>query len=282
MSEQTLGERLVGAGLNIYNRFADRNKMPTNRRIFMESVVDKSKSPITEGAFKPVELDTLRNLILRKYAPLAPALDKYEKYLVERISDHEKAVREKNKDKIMYPEFAKRYADDINTLRKYKQGVITPDFLEIASGVKDYARYHAMTQSDVRDSFNVQPIFGYEDYGIDMKDARRASAGNDPRAALHTTLGRFKYEVDPKTGDLVVVDKYDFNPPASGITGSALKSQPVTLSSLAMSAEGIGGLYGVIRDYAGRTLPEGSGRDVRIRLNANRLAPPVVNSMIDR
>jgi len=284
----TIAEKLIGAGLRTYDKFADRSTMPTNRRIFMESVVDKSKEPITENSFRPDEMSVLRDLILRKYSQLNPAIDKYEAYLSNALDRHQRAVKAKDKDKIMYPEFATRYEADLDAIRKYKQGVVTPTFLEIASGSQDYVRHHALKRLNMAGGefsptpvFNVQPVFSYEDYGIESGKARTAGAGADPRAALHTTLGKFRYAVDPETNEFVITDQYDFNPPVSGITGSQLKSEPVTLDSVAMTAEGAGSpLYGLIRNYAGRVLPEGSGRDVRIRLN--NLAPVSNNKLLDQ
>ena len=64
----------------------------------------------------------------------------------------------------------------------------------------------------------------------------------DPIGNVQTTLGRFTYSQDAN-GNLVVVDKYDFNPVPS-----------------------FSGAYGAIRNYAGEKIPRGSGREVKINL----------------
>jgi len=64
----------------------------------------------------------------------------------------------------------------------------------------------------------------------------------DPIGNLQTTLGRFTYSRD-SNGNLIVVDKYDFNPIPS-----------------------FSGAYGAIRNYAGEKIPRGSGREVMINL----------------
>lgn len=64
----------------------------------------------------------------------------------------------------------------------------------------------------------------------------------DPIGNLQTTLGRFSYSRDAD-GNLIVVDKYDFNKPSN-----------------------LGGMYGLLRNYAGEKIPTGFGRDVRINL----------------
>jgi hypothetical protein len=64
----------------------------------------------------------------------------------------------------------------------------------------------------------------------------------DPIGNVQTTLGRFTYTRDAN-GNLIVVDKYDFNPIPS-----------------------FSGAYGAIRNYAGEKIPKGSGREVMINL----------------
>jgi hypothetical protein len=280
MADQNISasERLVESGLRLYDRFSDRKAMPTNRRIFLESVLDKSKEPITETSFSPAELNILGEIIRNKYTKIEPALAEYEKYLTGAMEKHNRAVLTKDKDRIMYPEFAKRYSQDLAAINAYRQGKLTPEFLNIAAGVQDYPRDVALRNVPLRNTFSVKPVIGYEDYGIDDDKARQATAGADPRAALHTTLGRFRYEVDPVTGSLVVVDRYDFNPPVSVFTGVTKTSPRIGAEQLVMSPEGFeGGMYGLLRQYAGRVLPEGSGRDVKIRLN--NLAPVPKNSL---
>lgn len=255
MADLGFGDKIVEAGLRLYDKFADRKTMPTNRRIFLESVLDKSRQPITETEFTPKELETLGQVIYGKYRAIDPQLSKYESTLADKMTKHAEAVAAKNKDRMLYPEYVKQYSQELAAIRAFRQGKLTPEFLSLAA-----------------DRFNVRPAVMYEDYGIDPEKARTAFSGSDPREALHTVLGRFAYTVDPQTGGLVITDKYDFNP------NKYLGAQPVSEGTLVYGSEGGGaGLYGAVRQYAGNVLPPGSGRDVRIQLN--QLAPPVKNSL---
>jgi hypothetical protein len=71
----------------------------------------------------------------------------------------------------------------------------------------------------------------------------------DPYGQMQTTLGQFTFFKDPKKG-LQIKDFYDFN----------------NLQSQAGAMETAMGPYGAIREYAGRQIPEGSGRIVNINL----------------
>lgn len=76
----------------------------------------------------------------------------------------------------------------------------------------------------------------------------------DPMGNVQTTLGRFRYQRDPK-GNLQISDTYDFNPPNPNATQEARTGD-----------YGAFGVYGLIRDYAGERIPPGMGRDVRVNL----------------
>lgn len=276
MDDLTLTDKTINAGLRLYDKFADRKTMTTNRRIFLESVLDKSKEPITETAFTPAELNTLGQIIFSKYKSIDEPLSTYEKFLVEKMTKHKAAVAAKNKDQIMYPEFVKRYEQDLDTIRAYRQGKLTPEFISLAAGKGDYPRQTTLSTLNLMDRFNIQPIVMYEDYGKYPGRAATITAGSDPKESLLTTLGRFRYEIDPNTGALVVVDKYDFNPMRATAT------TPFGLAETAATTPDTGGtaLYKILRDYAGRVLPEGSGRDVRVQLN--NLAPQTLNALTQR
>lgn len=77
-----------------------------------------------------------------------------------------------------------------------------------------------------------------------------------PLGNVRNTLGRFTYARDPR-GNVVIVDKYDFNPPDQSQTQEARTAD-----------YGVFGPYNLIREYAGQKLPPGKGRDVRINLGA--------------
>lgn len=71
----------------------------------------------------------------------------------------------------------------------------------------------------------------------------------DPSGNLQTTLGRFNYATDAN-GNLIVQDRYDFNPMSQNQGYAAAASGP----------------FGVIHNYAERAIPQGSGRNVNINL----------------
>ena len=70
----------------------------------------------------------------------------------------------------------------------------------------------------------------------------------DPYGQMQTTLGQFRY-TNGKDG-INIRDVYDFN----------------NLQSQAGAMETALGMYGAVRDYAGRQVPEGAGRPVNINL----------------
>ena len=94
---------------------------------------------------------------------------------------------------------------------------------------------------------------------------------------MQTTLGKYRYYMN-RQGKPVVVDTYDFNPMQSAITGQPTQPLPGYHERVAGNGEmgaadgGRGmlagsGLYDMVRDYAGRKLPPGKGRDVYINLD---------------
>ena len=267
----SLGNRAIESGLRLYNRLTNRKDLPANRRIFLESVLDKSKDPITERSFSPDELKTLEEIISSKYSVTLPAIDEYESYLKSKLAAHNKAKADKNKGSIMYPEAAARYETDLKAIQQFRKGKLTSDFLDLTAGNTDYYRSLAFGKLKNADLFNISPSIQYDDYAVGNPNNISVSADENKKVALMRTLGRFGYEIDPKTNNLVIVDKYDFNPPFSGFTQqTSIKTQPVSEGAVAtLGAEpGSGGMYGLLRRYAGNKLPPGSGRDVRIQLNS--------------
>jgi hypothetical protein len=276
----TLGNRIVEKGLRVYDRFSDRAKMPTNRRVFLETVLDKSQAPITEQTLRADELDALRQIIRRKYAPIQPQLTQYEGHLQQRLAQHEQAMLANNKDRVLHPEAFNRYAADLRAIRDFREGFLTPEFIDLAQGKTDYYRQMGMREAGVAQKFGVKPAVTYEDYPIDAKKARVASAGANPHASLSTLLGQFTFAAPD--GRLEVTDTYDFNPPRPSFTGAEGKSTGVSVDGALMAAPAVpegGGstLYNVLRQFAGTAVPPGRGRPVRIQLN--QLAPAPLNAM---
>ena len=286
MAEETLGEKVVGGALRFYDRHADRKTIATNRRVFLESVMDKRKDPITEASFTPVELTELANVIGAKYANLHEDTDRYAAYLQNELAAHAAAVKAKDRDHMRYPEFVAQYEKDLTAIKAFKAGKFTQDFLDLASGTPTYERSMALRNAskggtDLQKAFNVKPYVTYDDYKQTKEDARSAHTiwATNPRAMLRTTLGQFQYSVDPKTNALVVTDTYDFNPPKSFLgLGPTTTPLPVGETDVAEGGPAAGGLYGLIRQYAGRAMPPGAGRPVRVQVNA--LAPTLQNNLV--
>jgi len=267
----TFADKLVGAGLGLYARNVNREDLPLHKRVFLESVVDARKDPITAASMTEPERQALMSIVRSKYKPIEPDLTKYEKYLTKKLISHQKAVATKNKGQIMYPEFFAQYKKDLDAIKQYKKGVITQDFIDLASGSSlTYERDRGLKSAGVDAIFSISPNLSYEDYPTDASKARSVFVNRTPEA-LEQTFGRIGYTVDPKTKQLVFQENYDFNPPPSGHKGS-------TEGRLAGVPEGGGGsLYDAIRSYAGKVLPPGQGRPVNIRLN--QLAPPPRNAL---
>ena len=274
----TLGDKLVGAGLELYGRNVNREDLPLHKRIFLESVVDARKDPITEASMKEPERQALMSVVRNKYKSIEPDLTTYEKYLVKSLASHQKAVATKNKDEIMYPEFFAQYKKDLDAIKQYKKGVITQDLIDLASGDSQTYESEVGLKSagvaGVANIFNIGPNLGYEDYPIAaLKNPSNPSVfGSHTPVTLNRTFGRIGYTVDPKTKQLVFQENYDFNPLPPGYKGS-------TEGHLAGAFEGGGDpLYRAIRLYAGKVLPPGQGRPVNVRLN--QFAPPQVREGI--
>lgn len=270
----TFADKLVGAGLGLYSRNVNREELPLHKRIFLESVVDARKDPITEASMKEPERQALMSVIRGKYKSIEPSLTQYEQYLAKSLEKHRKAVAEKDKDKMMYPEFADLYKKDLNAIRQYKKGVITQEFIDLTSGgLIPYPRLVGLTDSKVGLTFRIKPVIGYEDYPVQKKDERNVFTDLTPEA-LEQTFGRIAYGVDPKTKQLVLKEDYDFNPLTPDQSGGF-----TTEGQLAMTPEGGGGpLYNAVRLYAGKVLPPGQGRPLNVRLN--QLAPVPQNALI--
>lgn len=265
----TLGDRIVEKSLRLYGKMANREDLPLHKRIFLESVVDARKDPITEKSLKEPEREALLAIVRAKYKPLEPSLKQYEKYLATSLARHKRAVAEKNKDRIMYPEFAKQYETDLKAIRQYKKGVITQDFIDLTSGNINYERAVGLKGANVDAPFNIKPALGYDDYPTNMR--YRSVFVNRMPAALEQTFGQIAYTVDPKTQELVFKEDYDFNPAVGG-------NAPSAESQLMAAPEGGGSsLYNAVRVYAGKVMPPGKGRPVELRFN--QLAPPSQNAL---
>ena len=271
--ELTLADRIVEQGLRAYGSLVNREELPLNKRIFLESVIDARKDPITEASLREPERKALAEVVRSKYEqPLVQTqLSVYEKWLAKELQKHKQAVAKKDKDKIMYPEFAAQFEKDFNAIKDYKRGVITEDFIDLtAGGLISNERLYGLTKSGAGIDWFTKPSIGYGDYPTKFFEERNVFVNRVPEA-LEQTFGRIGYSVDPKTKQLVFREDYDFNPIPPGGPSS-------TEGNLAATPEyGGGPLYRAIRLYAGKVLPPGQGRPVNVRIN--QLAPPTQNAL---
>lgn len=270
----SLGERVLESLLRAYDRFADRQTMPTNRRVFLETVLDRSQQPITEQSFRPEEVAYMRNMVMRPYQMNAGIYKQYGNWL-EQLLERDKSAK---KDAKLYPEFRRSAEKQLSAVREFEKGRLTQDFIDVAAG-REYFFEDAVgavkqtpEYANFRNAFQVRPAVTYENYSMDPElrsgDIRRdrfASAGSTPRQAVHLTLGQFGYRVNPATGNLVAYDTYDFNSSAPQHL-APVGVYPLVESAASAPEVGTTGLYNIIRQYAGRKVPPGQGRPVSVNL----------------
>ena len=250
----SLFSSIVGGGLSIYDKIQDRSKLPANKRVFLESMLDKERSPITESKLSKSEQDALKELVWTKYSVLAEPLQKYKDYL-------EKLTARKDAKLFYSPDQLEQAKQDLNTVNAYFDGKITPELLKLANldrgtraGTSNLLREAGVD----RTQFNIYPNIQYKNYGYTPGEAYAnfsVSAGNtDGKSSIQTLLGRFNFDVD-KQGNLKIKDTYDFNAPASGVSQEAIHEAAPVL-----------GPYQMLREYGGEQMPPGQGRDVNISI----------------
>jgi hypothetical protein len=250
-----LFDSMVTGGLSLYDKLQDRQTLPANKRVFLESMLENNRTPITEQNLSKSEQDALKELVRNKYAPLQEPAKEYKAYL-------ENTIKQKDID----PSYKKQAIKDLSAISTFLQGTLTPDFLSLAAGDMGFERSYLMSKAGLMHSkyktetgtpFAIKPNIQYSDYSPDKAETFNKfsiNAGNqgDARGSLQTLLGRFNFNVDPK-GNLVVKDTYDFNAP-----------QINTLAEANYEAAGAMGPYQVLRTYAGEKMPEGQGRNINM------------------
>jgi hypothetical protein len=181
----TLADKLVGLGLNLYGKNVNREELPLNKRIFLESVVDARKDPITEASMKEPERQALMSVVLNKYERPAIKfkLSTYERYLANALKEHKQAVAEKNKDKQMRPSFVALFNKDLNAIRQFRKGAITQDFIDLTSGgLISNERLYGLTNSGAGIQWFTKPNIGYEDYPVESSEDRSVFVNRTPEA----------------------------------------------------------------------------------------------------
>jgi hypothetical protein len=248
----SLFSSIVGGGLSMYDKMQDRSKLPANKRVFLESMLDKERTPITESKLSKSEQDALKELVWTKYSVLADPLTKYKSYL-------EKLTTQKDAKLFYSPDQLAQAKQDLKTVNSYFEGKITPDLLQLANLNKgtNVNSTNLLREAGVDyKQFNLYPNIQYENYGSSPGEAAAnfsVSAGNtNGKSSIQTLLGRFNFDVD-KQGNLKIKDTYDFNKPEQS-----------TMAEGRYEAAGAMGPYQVLREYAGEQMPQGQGRNVNI------------------
>lgn len=243
---------LIGSGLSIYDKLQDRSKLPANKRVFLESMLENDRTPITEAKLSKQEQDALKELVFEKYSTFKDPLSKYKVFL-------EKLVNSKDSKKFYSQDQLVQAQQDLGTVNSFLNGKLTPEFLKLANLNKgtNVNSANLLREAGVDyKTFNVYPDIQYKNYGSSEEEVRNnfsTSAGNRTgKGSIQTLLGRFNFDIDNK-GNLLVKDKYDFNP-KTGTTNS--ESVYEAASSM--------GPYQLLREYAGEKMPPGSGRDINI------------------
>lgn len=249
-----LFSNLVEAGLSLYDKAQDRSKLPANKRVFLESMVDKNRSDITESQLSKTEQDALKEVVWRKYSVLADPLTKYKTYL-------ENLTKSKDAKNFYSPDQLAQAKQDLKTVNSFFDGKITPDLLQLANLNKgaNVNSANLLREAGVDyKKFNLYPNIQYHNYSSFPGEAGGNftvfSGNQDPKSAIQTLLGRFNFDVD-KQGNLKIKDTYDFNKPEQS-----------TMAEGRYEAAGAMGPYQVLREYAGEQMPEGKGRNVNISI----------------
>ena len=159
--------------------------LPLDKRVYIESAVDRNKNPVTERSLNADEQTKLRDIIMRRYDAIKPQLTQE---LTESRSRAADALRRANAVK-NDPGMRRIYLDE------YKNEA------ENIRGISGYFASGRVNPTVVRIGgyMGVKPNIQYKDYDTD----------NTSRSLLQT-LGRFTYTADAN-GNIIVKDKYDFN-----------------------------------------------------------------------
>lgn len=196
-------DKLTEFALKAYRAVSDKESLPANQKVFLDTFVDKNKGQITEKFFNEEELRAIGKMIASKGG---------------------------------------------------EKGSIRYD---------DYASFMKPSQTSAK--------------------AGVLEAGANPYESVRTTLGQFNYRKDPSTQQYVVEDRYDFNrrvkqprvayDPVYGPIFSPGKKnleEIREMSDYVVNPKVITPVnsnpYELLRLYAGRNMPEGQGRPVRVKV----------------
>jgi hypothetical protein len=172
---------------------AYRNAVDMRTRTYAESLLksfaNRTQSPITESNFSEKELAALNNLIKSHHQ--------------EKLSYFTRPSKELLKDASELDATAK---DDFNTAQTFASS--NPGMVE---KLQSRARLLTTQAQQLREAAQgkIPTDFSFDYRGYGSRVSQNDFAG-DPAGWAHT-LGRFRYKVDPATGQYQVYDSYDFN-----------------------------------------------------------------------
>lgn len=243
---------VIEQGLKLYDKTQDRSKLPANKRVFLESMLDNKREPITEKDLSKGEQDALKDVVYQRYSKLKEPLQTYKTYL-------ENLTARKDAKNFYSPDQLEQAKQDLKTVNSFLAGSLTPEFIQLANlgrGTMVNSQ-NLMREAGIdRKVFNLYPNIQYPNYsktpGESLGNFTVFSGNQDPRSALQTLLGRFNFDID-KNGNILIKEDYDFNAPASGVTQEA-----------AREGASVTGPYQLLREYAGEKMPPGQGRPVNI------------------
>ena len=244
-TDRTLGERAFETLSKGYRDIRGVKNLPADQRVYMESVIDRRRDPLTEKSFTPEELDSIRNVITRRYDAVKPKFQQdiatlrstAAQILRDAYAAKDPAVRQSELNEY------RRIAGDIKGLQSFLDtGALNPTALA-------YGQF-----------YGVKPNVQYNDYKDSIKINADQVASSGTEGAIGQTLGRFTYDVDPQ-GGIKIKDTYDFGPGVDAFTGAPVPTERIGVGSL------FNPKHAAVR-YGRTYLPEGQGRPVAIRLNA--------------
>jgi hypothetical protein len=244
-TDRTLGERLFESAAKGYRDFRGAENLPADTRIYMESVIDRRRDPITERSFTPEELEVMRGVITRRYDALKPQIK-------ENIALLRQAAAENLKDAVKYSDPGTRQYN----LENYR---LLAEKIKNLTSFLSTGKLNSTVVSEGQ-SYGIKPNVQYDDYKDSAKINADQLASSSSEGAVGQTLGQFTYDVDPQ-GNIKIKDTYDFGSGFNSLTGKPVPNERIGVGSL------FNPKYAAVR-YGRTYLPEGQGRPVAIQLNA--------------
>ena len=268
--EKGFEDKLIEYGIKKYVDYKKSKNEPlaTNQQVFVDTFINNKKEPLTEKAFKPEELDYLRNLLKSQ---IKARIDDFSGIEQQIYKDQVKLSNLPKKE--LSPGALESVSSAANAFKEYrKTGVVNPTLYNIINGKTDY--YQSQIVNDyVNQTYTPKEedyykyskplrlgISDYAKYSNSKSDwdidsdisSQRNLTEHTPTSIIHTTLGRFNASFDPTTQQFNIKEAYDFG------SRNQFTGQPIQPLGDTQSAESGGNMaYNIIRGYAGRMQPEG-------------------------